>query len=28
LSNRAVAKLNDMTDKEFAEMVFVVTEWK
>ena len=24
----SLAKLNDMTDKEFAEMVFVVTEWK
>lgn len=26
LSNRVVAKLDDMTDKEFAEMEFVVTE--
>ena len=24
----SLAKLNDMTDKEFAEMVFVVREWK
>ena len=26
LSNRVVDKLDDMTDKEFAEMEFVVTE--
>ena len=26
LSNRVVAKLNNMTDKEFAVMEFVVTE--
>ena len=26
LPNRVVAKLNNMTDKEFAEMEFVVTE--
>jgi len=26
LSNRVVAKLDDMTDKEFAEMEFIVTE--
>lgn len=26
LSNRVVAKLDDMTDKEFAVMEFVVTE--
>lgn len=26
LSNRVVVKLDDMTDKEFAEMEFVVTE--
>ena len=28
LSNRVVAKLDDMTDKEFAEMEFIVTEQK
>ena len=27
LSNRVVAKLDDMTDKEFAEMEFIVTEY-
>ena len=26
MSNRVVAKLDDMTDKEFAEMEFIVTE--
>ena len=26
LSNRVVAKLDDMTDKEFAEMEFIVAE--